>query len=243
MKFKRIDEHTVHCFLTKADLEHYDMTVEDFIKNPEKTNDFIHKIVMLSLKETDFAPGTGTIQCQIVPAGDSGMLLMMIESGTEQKPTDNLWQQLRRRLRQSIESLAAMKEEDAEEKDTESGETPSVQDMMTAMFAGEDEPEEEAPEAGAERCYMFATYEDLMNYVRSLEGKTPELSQLYYQDRAYFLIFSSEMMAKADFDYLCRKAEEYGYLTADADSRIMLIREHTDPLLAKDAVKTLLQTL
>ena len=45
MRFRRIDDETVRCIVSKEDMMEYGIVLEDFFKNRSKIHDFLHMIV------------------------------------------------------------------------------------------------------------------------------------------------------------------------------------------------------
>ena len=55
MKFRRIDEDTVRCIVSKEDMQEFGIVLEDFFKNKSKIHDFLHEVVERA--EQDLADG------------------------------------------------------------------------------------------------------------------------------------------------------------------------------------------
>lgn len=70
MKFRKIDEHTITCELTNADLEEQGINLEDLIIDKEKARDFVEHIVELAKMEVGFVQNSPSLSMQIVNEED-----------------------------------------------------------------------------------------------------------------------------------------------------------------------------
>lgn len=237
MKFKKLNEHTMECFISKQDLADYGITIEDILKNPDKINDFVHKVVSLSQQEIDFQPNSSVLQAQIMPC-EEGIVMIVFD-----KPTEKLGEYFLSQIKKKIKDAITGGSNDNPPSEEERKMSESFMNSIEEFMKEDDEPAlmKEALNPGEDKCFMFASFEDLMSFIKACEVIIP--SSLYYQDKTYFLIINGGCLCEADYDDLCDFIEEYGYMSADCDSRITLIKEHTKPLIAKNAIEALKNTL
>ncbi len=232
MKFKKINEHTVECFITEQDLADNGLTLEDLIKDPKKTDEFVHKVVSISRQEVDFQPDSSVLQAQIMPY-DGGIVMLVFDKPTE-KLGEYLLSQLKKKIFEALHMNNGNNKEEGHLDDDEISE--ELEALMNEGLPG-DRPEGLA--AGDERCYLFPSFENLMDFVRKCDPSAIRYSHLYYQDGTYFCIFAKSDCSDEEYAEFCDIAEEYGYMSADNDARIQLIKEHTSPLIATEAIEVL----
>ena len=54
MKFKKLDDKTVCCMVSTEDLSDNNITIEDFIQNKDKVQDFLEEVVEAAKEEVGF---------------------------------------------------------------------------------------------------------------------------------------------------------------------------------------------
>lgn len=80
MKFSRIDEATIRCILTEADLKERDIVLEDFFRNKEKVQSFFEEIVEEAKKEVSYEATSGILAVQVMPLPENGLSIVFSEN-------------------------------------------------------------------------------------------------------------------------------------------------------------------
>jgi adapter protein MecA 1/2 len=251
MEFKRINENTFECLLSKEDLEDFDMTMEDFLKDQEKTLDFMRKIIERSEEEIDFEPSGEMVSMQISPLPGEGLALVF----SNRKPMSglDLLNHVRDILRSHIDGIADGNEpEEEQETAFEAGDTLTQREKNEADFMDlnrimEDVLREEPVKSQKHntvsnaRVYRFAGFSDLERFCKSWNSDKPVKSQLikYGNDTEYLLVIEQGKLSKQAYAKLGEALAEYAYFVTDQPLKITGIREHGTVVIDKNAVVTL----
>ena len=79
MKFRRIDEDTVRCIVSKEDMQEFGIVLEDFFKNKSKIHDFLHEVVERAEQEVGYEPKEGLLSMQIMPISQNSIAITFTE--------------------------------------------------------------------------------------------------------------------------------------------------------------------
>ena len=66
MKFKKLDDKTVCCMVSTEDLSDNNITIEDFIQNKDKVQDFLEEVVEAAKEEVGFETSGPMLSIQII---------------------------------------------------------------------------------------------------------------------------------------------------------------------------------
>ena len=86
MKFERIDDKTVKCFLSMEELEAYDITYKDFILRSEKAKEIVEEIILQAGAEVGYKPPQFAMDLQITMIPNHGMVLTFSERSLDDVP-------------------------------------------------------------------------------------------------------------------------------------------------------------
>lgn len=253
MEFKRINENTFECLLSKEDLEDFDITMEDFLKDQDKTLDFMRKIIERSEEEIDFEPSSGMVSMQISPLPGDGLSLVF----SNRQPVSglDLLSHVRDIIRSHMEGVVHEHALEDDEKHVQSGsgdmnildsETHSadfvdLKSIMDEMGRGRSEQGHKKECAENARLYRFESFSDLECFCKSwFDGKNVK-SQILKQEQAsgYYLVVEKGKLSKRAFNQLGETLAEYASFVTDQQIRIMNVREHARVVVAKNAIAML----
>lgn len=245
MEFKKINENTFECLLSKEDLEDFDISMEDFLKDQDKTMDFMRKIIERSEEEIDFEPSSGMVSMQISPLPGDGLSLVF--SNRQPVSGMDLLTHVRDIIRSHMEGL--VHEQTDGEDDAQSGgdeadgtHTADFMDLKTIMEEmGGGEPAKEQKKEASEnaRMYRFDSFSDMERFCKSWSGK-PVKSQIFrQQEQGYYLVIEKGRLSKKEYLRLGEALAEYAEFVTDQRIKITNIREHAQLVIAKDAVAML----
>ena len=79
MKFKKIDNKTLCCMLSKEDLTDNDITLEDFIHNRDKVQSFLEEIIETAKDEVGFEASGPMLSIQIMAMHPDGVMITFSE--------------------------------------------------------------------------------------------------------------------------------------------------------------------
>ena len=66
MKFERIDEKTVKCYISVEEMQEYDITYKDFIVRSEKAKEIVEEIIIRATEEVGYKPPQFAMDLQIM---------------------------------------------------------------------------------------------------------------------------------------------------------------------------------
>ena len=79
MKFKKLDDKTVCCMVSTEDLSDNNITIEDFIQNKDKVQDFLEEVVEAAKEEVGFETSGPMLSIQIMAMYPEGVMITMSE--------------------------------------------------------------------------------------------------------------------------------------------------------------------
>ena len=83
MRIERIDDKTMKCFLSKEELEEYDISYKDFILRSDKAREVMEEIMAQAEEEVGFKPPQFAFELQIMVLPDQSMILIFSEKSPE----------------------------------------------------------------------------------------------------------------------------------------------------------------
>ncbi len=255
MEFKKINENTFQCLLTKEDMEDYDITVEDFLRDQNKTMEFMRKIIEMSADEIDFDPTEGgALSMQISPLPDDGLSLVF----SNRMPMSGMdfLSHIRDILKSHLDGLEDDNLEDDEMYDDEEDETEihyhtfGLEDLKKSRdfkdlddllkIVDEKLPEEKVKIKQKQRLYYFDSFSVLEQFCKTWSGK-PVSSQILKvkSEPGYYLIIQKGRLSQTDYLLLVETLGEYATFISCDETKILKVKEYADTVIARDAVMTL----
>ncbi|MFA9466713.1 MAG: adaptor protein MecA [Velocimicrobium sp.] len=80
MEFSRLDNDTIRCVLTEADMKEHGIELEDFFKNKEKIQSFFEEIVEEAKKQVSYQSTSGILAVQVMPLPENGLAIIFSEN-------------------------------------------------------------------------------------------------------------------------------------------------------------------
>ena len=80
MKFERVDDKTVRCFISNEELEGYQIDYKDFVLRSEKAREVVRDIITQASEEVGYKPPKFAFDMSIMMMPDQGLLLTFSES-------------------------------------------------------------------------------------------------------------------------------------------------------------------
>ncbi|MCM1535008.1 MAG: adaptor protein MecA [Clostridium sp.] len=228
MKIERVDDKTVKCFLSNAELEEYEIDYKDFVLRSDKAKEIVKEIIEQAEAEVGYKPPRFAFDLQIMMLPEQGMLLTFSEKEPFEsdegaqiieylKQVKNLLQQTKEKIGQAAGNLA---------KDTVSG---------NQGAEGKAAP----PSPSDFAVFQFRSLGNVMEYASCLPKTFRAQSALYEMQGAYYLY-----MKKADASYeryskACVQALEFARLYTADERGLLVLKEHGQCLIAEKALKKL----
>ena len=102
MRFERIDDKTVKCFISNEELEEFDITYKDFITRTEKAKEVVEEIIEQAVEEVGYKPPEFAMDMQIMVLPEKGMLLTLSERSPEEMNNNPLLKEYLKEMQKTI---------------------------------------------------------------------------------------------------------------------------------------------
>ena len=103
MRFERIDDKTVKCFISNEELEEFDITYKDFITRSEKAKEVVEEIIEQAVEEVGYKPPEFAMDMQIMVLPEKGMLLTLSERSPEEMKNNPLLKEYLKEMQKTLE--------------------------------------------------------------------------------------------------------------------------------------------
>lgn len=230
MKFKKIDDNNVRCTIAEDEIEEMGYTLEEIMKNGERTKEFMDHIFAMAQKQcqVDFSMALRTVQAEL--RSDHTLCLTFSQYETEEVfKSDKLFHSLMAALEK------AKQESYTGEKDAEEENVPQEHDAL-------DLPEEESK--GLPETIVLLVFDDMDHVLRFAKQMrksiTPKNSLLKHKKKYYLRMdmtgFSYEQVQK-----LSMITDEYVEEVVAGSAKSAYIEEHGEVLVKNEAIEHLKQ--
>lgn len=228
MKIERVDEKTVKCFLTNAELEEYEIDYKDFVMRSEKAREVVQDIMRQAIEEVGYRPPKYAFDLQIMLVPEQGMVLTFSEKDPEIRDGEQL-----------IECLKEMKRilEDAREA---AGRPPALPGSNAEHTSGAGHTGERQPDVRPEfAVFLFSDMRAMVEYASVLPSNLRVGSELYEWDGQYYLYLTRGHASYERYSRACVQALEFSELYTAMESRVVLLKEQANCLIADKALRKL----
>lgn len=237
MKFERVDDKTVRCFLSNEELEEYQITYKDFIFRSDKAREVVEDIIEQAVEEVGYQPPKFALDLQIMLVPEQGMVLTF----SEKSPED---------LANALDDLSKLglqgKALDPEGKGLFSGKElfECLKEVKNILEKKGKNGPESAPKTPGNQpneyaVFAFENLRDICQFAKVLPTNLRVKSELYELDHTYFLFLEKGSASYERYSRTCIRALEYGVLyTAERISGEHL-KEQGTCLISERAVQKL----
>lgn len=216
MKFERIDDKTVKCYISVEEMQEYDITYKDFIVRSEKAKEIVEEIILRASEEVGYRPPQFAMDLQIMMMPEQGMVLTFSEKMPADIAENPTVMEYLKEMKKLMESGAALPEQSTEVKPRN--------------------VEEKRPDYAV---FSFATMKDLCDFASSLPRNLRVKSCLYKDKDTFYLYMEKGNASYKRYSRACIMALEYGALHgADIDTLVYL-DEHATCLIPEKAIHKL----
>lgn len=228
MEFFRIDENTVRCIVTEEDMREYDVKIEDFLRDRNKVQEFLHTIVERASDEVGYEPKDGVLAMQIMMLPKNRLAITFSEKEENDDDISDLIQQL---AGATIEKSSSLKEV------FKDGEV--VKEKPKTKVKKKDAP------VSPIQIFRFNTLNDFEQFCNILSDKMTIKSSLYKDEKqkVFYSVIEKGRLSKVNFGHVCRMATEYGTYVSDKQDRKAYIEEHMNSVIKSKAVKVIKKML
>lgn len=233
MKFERVDEKTVRCFISNEELEGYQIDYKDFVTRSEKAREIVRDIIEQATEEVGYRPPKFAFDMSIMMMPEQGVVLTFSESDPlEDKAGGKLMEYLKE-MKRAWESAAAGNPLGAEEKSAANSSQADNSSRKTKIV-----PEEQIklPELG---IFAFDRLGEVMDLASAMPTTLRVHSVLYAMDGRYYLYIQRGAASYQRYSKLCIQAMEFGELYGAAEEKLLFLQEHASCLIPEKALKKL----
>lgn len=242
MKFRRINEDTVRCIVSKEDMQEYGIALEDFFKNKGKVHEFLHEIVERAEEEIGYEPKEGMLSMQIMPISQNTISITFSDHGPED------YAEMMNNIKDSLGGLQDSMGELIEDIDEDSEDIEFAGNNILPGFEKNKKSEYKSDEnrvVGMEKSSTILiamdSIEKMAEFCRALGIDTTVKSELYeLRDRGnYCLIIEKGRMPLSLMRHIIILAVEYTNAITDETSMIAYVKEHGELIIEKGAYRIL----
>ena len=235
MKIQRVDDKTVKCFLSKEELEEYQIDYKDFIMRNEKAKEVVQEIIQQAEEEVGYKPPRFAFDLQIMLLPDEGLLLTFSEREPEGAQFMECLKEMKKMLQQTREKLGMTQEGEQNPFQTQE----AAEDSREAVREAEPVRKREELPKPEFAVFAFSRLGNIMDYVKGLPANLRIESEMYEMEGIYYLIMKKGHASYSRYSRACIQAMEFGGLYAAEEGQIKLLREHGTCLIAEKAIKKL----
>lgn len=236
MKFRRIDEDTVRCIVSKEDMQEYGIVLEDFFKNKGKVHDFLHEIVERAEQEIGYEPKEGLLSMQIIPISQNTISITFSEQGSDD------YEDIMNAFRNSVGDLideggnfsqALDEESDEYIEDEETEEDIDFGDSVGSQIVGMDD--------SVTIMIAMRSLDKMAEFCRMLNIEKTVKSELYRLNSKgiYCLIIDKDRISSGVMKHILLLAVEYTSNITDEEKIISYVRDHGELIIEKSAYRIL----
>lgn len=223
MKFERVDEKTVRCFISNEELEGYQIDYKDFILRNEKAREIVHSIIMQASEEVGYKPPKFAFDMSIMMLPEQGLVLTFSESDPIMDKDGGRLMEYLKEMKNVIANAPGNQK--AEQKKNENG-------AEASQYAGQ--PQQ--PEMG---IFEFQKLGDVIELANAVPKTLRVHSELYRMGDKYYLYLQKGTAAYQRYSKLCVQAMEFAQIYGAQEQKYRFLQEHGDCLIAEGALKKL----
>lgn len=252
MEFIRVNDHMVKCLISEADMDQYDVSIEDFFTRKENAMEFLHEIVKQAEIAVDYRPEGPLTSLQIAPIADRGIVIFLTE-----KPHLDL-----NTILKSLKKSAGIEIPDDIIKRVEKS-TPGEQaeffgkfmenihrEVEKSMSAGNSvEPRKQgkdfsdylAQSSLERKIFAFDSATDVLRYAKAVEIPEDIGSSLYEDEEEgiFYLVIERQDVSVDTLAGVYLTAYEYGHFVSEKEDYVHYVKEHCTCILEREAIEQL----
>ncbi len=211
MKYRKINDATVQCFISAEDMSAYGLTLSDIFERNEKGEGFLRDIIERAHDEVGYMINGENIAMQITPMQNQGLVVTF----TNESPAG--FRDILQHLKDVLQGVSAELNRQNE----------AVQQRAAQEF---DENR---------RMFVFSALHQAMQYAASVPANLSVKSHLYKADEVYYLVIEKNRLSYKMFNKISAQAMEFGTMIAVSEERMQYLEEHGERLIEGRAVSKL----
>lgn len=230
MKFEKMENGSLRCYLTQKDLQENGIELEDFFSNSKNARDFLEKLIRIAEEEVGYHTSGNMMSIQAAIMSEDEIMLTFLDnqvSGSE--------------IIEHIKNMFGSARGQEEENDGGNALLEELDQQQAAEKEAEGENGQELSGEGYVYLVTFVSLSSVCRFCRVLPAGRNAASRLYYHDseHRYFLW--------ADLNHTNRKyvyqfvaaSMEYAKAIEKDSARSSYLEEHADVIVREQALERL----
>lgn len=222
MKFERVDDKTVRCFISNEELEDYQIDYKDFVLRSDKAREVVRDIIMQASEEVGYKPPKFAFDMSIMMLPEQGLVLTFSESDPMEGNTGEKLMEYLKEMKKAFDRTGKDKKQSIEiEEGAKNEKKPEKQEM---------------PQMG---IFEFDNLSDVMELAAVVPPGLRVHSSLYRMNDRYYLYIHKASAAYPRYTRLCIQATEFASVYGGDEHKFVFLREHGECLIAEGALRKL----
>ncbi len=225
MKFEKMENGSLRCFLTQDDLEQNGIELDDFFANTPNAREFLEKLIRIAEDEVGYKATGNMMSIQAAIMSEDEIVLTFSESHVS---SAEILEHIR-----NMFGASGAREQAAELVD--------VKEEVLREAGGQKASEEEHEAAGYTYLLTFVSFSNVRKFCRVLPLSKAAKSRLYYLDqkKQYFLRADLKRSSKKYVYEFVTASMEYAKSIEKDSMRSDFLEEHAQIIVKNKALETL----
>lgn len=252
MKFSRINDTTINCYLSQEDLASSGINLDDIMERKTNAMEYLRRVILEAAREENFRldGGVTTMQIRAMMDGSLSLTLSCTDPGAAGAPQNNEAAEtaesssgtgadlLLDAVRSTTGQVAGADADAAMEAAGGSGQKGTGMERKVAE-ALHRLPRQEKKSLF---CYTFASLSDVIDCCRKIP-ETAELNTSLWQNRENgdYYLFASSAGDEVKFEKTILAMNEFGVFSDAPSETVAYIREHETCILKENAAAQLMR--
>ena len=237
MKIERVDDKTVKCYISNAELQEYDLDYKDFITRSEKAREIVHDIMTRAVIEVGYTPPQYAFDLQIMVVPEQGLVLTFSEKNPEDISEGERLKECLREMKQVLQKTKAQMSllgAGATQQTGNAGTHEAVQDAV-----GQKAPQSSEDTRPQFSFFEFVSLERIGQLATVLPVHLRVISRVYVKGDRYYLYLHRGRAAYERYAKACVQALEFGRLYSAEEETLLFFQEHGECLIEDKALRKL----
>lgn len=222
MKFERVDEKTVRCFISNEELEGFQINYKDFVMRSEKAREVVREIIEQATEEVGYKPPKFAFDMSIMMMPDQGLVLTFSENDPLEEKNGGKLMEYLKEMKKALQNAAESR-------------------GLENVFPDEaEQPAKDVPVQQPDQgIFEFGSIRDVLGLAGAVPKNLRVHSELYRMGDHYFLYLQKGKAAYRRYSKLCIQAMEFGRIYGADEQKYRFLKEHGECLISKKALKKL----
>lgn len=226
MKFRKLDDKTVCCMLSNSDLTDNNISIEDFIHNRDKVQNFLEEIIETAREEVGFEANGPMLSIQIMAAQPDGVMITFSED-----PQD---------MANVIKAGLAQIRGEFDDDNWIEADTPMLDDGIREAAVPDTDMIEDVS-GTLMTIFSFDSINEVLTFAKHAPVRSGLGSSLYKDEKngKYYLSLAKVRMSEERYRAVISTAMEFGVFAGMTEMQKARIGEHYKCVIADKAVNAL----